>query len=330
MFEHGYALLIGVNESKKPALALEVVGKDVQALHAVLTDPAYCGYPVANTKVVTGPEATASGIMAGLDWLKTKLDADPDENQTAVIYYSGHGHREANGEAYLLPYDVRSPFRDWGLAAKKLAAAIAAIQPRRLLVVLDCCHAGAVGAKDPDDTTLDELTSVAITKGDGFDVLGQGEARVVLSSSRGEQKSYIRKDQTMSIFTHHLVEALTGHAAGAELGVVTAAQLMDHVGAYVPPSAKSEYGVDQEPSFVYQGTTFPIAEVLGRAGVAKGAEPPAATAVVKAVLNAATVAGRLVNVKINAKGGAGPNVDATTNVDSVTATGEVIGVEWNG
>ena len=83
--------------------------------------------------------------------LKAKLEADADTNQTALIYYSGHGHREASGESFLIPYDARFPVRLGGLAAKDFAESIDNIRPRRLLVVLDCCHAEGMEVKESDD-----------------------------------------------------------------------------------------------------------------------------------------------------------------------------------
>ena len=44
-FSHGYALLIGVGESAYPKWSLPVTVKDMQALRAILTDPALWGYP---------------------------------------------------------------------------------------------------------------------------------------------------------------------------------------------------------------------------------------------------------------------------------------------
>lgn len=42
---HGYALLIGVGDCVYPAWSLPITVRDVQALHALLTDPALCAYP---------------------------------------------------------------------------------------------------------------------------------------------------------------------------------------------------------------------------------------------------------------------------------------------
>ena len=84
-------------------------------------------------------------------WLEGKVKADP--NATAVIYYSGHGMVDTEaGQYYLIPFDIRSLSRIRGSAikAEELTATIGEINAKRLLVILDCCHAAGIDAKDVD------------------------------------------------------------------------------------------------------------------------------------------------------------------------------------
>ena len=88
-FNHGYALLIGVGESKYHPLSLPVTVKDTQAIYGALTDRDLCGYPQEQIRVLNNAEATRNGILQGLSWLKGKVESDHEA--TAIIYYSGHG-----------------------------------------------------------------------------------------------------------------------------------------------------------------------------------------------------------------------------------------------
>ncbi len=275
MFEHGYALLIGVDQNKLPRLALPTVQQDVTKLHEVLTHPDRCGYPGENVRLIAGPEATRANILDGLDWLKAKLDADSHASQTAFIYYSGHAHREATGEAYLIPYDFRMPIGLGGLAAADFAQGIAGLQPRRLLVVLDCCHAEALNVKSAAASPLTTFSPAALTvESPGLALLAEGEGRAVLSSSRGSQQSWIRKDGKMSVFTYHLVEALTGRAGRPAWPDVTVTEVMEYVGREVPKTAQAQHGATQEPVFRYSGTAFPVALVLGGKGAKDASQAP--------------------------------------------------------
>jgi hypothetical protein len=83
MFNHGYSLLIGVDQNKIADLALPIVKKDVTKLKEVITHPDRCGYSEENVRLLSGTEATRSNILDGLDWLKESLLADKDANQTA-------------------------------------------------------------------------------------------------------------------------------------------------------------------------------------------------------------------------------------------------------
>jgi hypothetical protein len=92
----------------------------------------------------------------------------------------------------------------------------------------------------------------------------------VLNSSRSDEKSYIRKDRLMSIFTYHLIEALTGHAPHApDDKQVTAADLLAYVWRRVPESAQAEYRKPQHPDGQLSGN-FPIALLLGGEGAPPG------------------------------------------------------------
>ncbi len=108
----------------------------------------------------------------------------------------------------------------------------------------------------------------------GLETLAQGAGRAVLSSSQGHQPSYMRRDGKMSIFTYHLIEALTGHAQPAD-GATEAlvSDVMGHVWRRAPASARADWGKDQQPDYQVSGN-FPIALLLGGKGVSKGAAPP--------------------------------------------------------
>lgn len=283
-FDHGYALLIGIDDSAVPDWALPAIARDVAALREVLTHPDRCAYAPEHVKTISGAAATRQGILDGLAWLADRLAADASGNATAVVYYSGHGLRRG-ADYYLLPYDVRrGQLTARSLSAADFAAAVAALTPQRLLVILDCCHAGGMGVKGdpalPPDMVGSAISPALLMGGEkgvgtakGLEALAVGHGRAVLSSSTGEQPSHLRADGRMSIFTYHLVEALTGHAAPQEGATeVLVSDVMGHVTRKVPTSAQA-LGVEQTPAFQVSGN-FPIALLLGGKGLAKGQPAP--------------------------------------------------------
>lgn len=286
-FSHGYALIIGVDQNSVSNWALPAVARDVEALRDILIHPQRCAYAEAHVKLIRGTEATRSNILDGFDWLQACLAQDPAA--TAVIYYSGHGWRDEQTQPpqyYFIPYDVRRDrLRSSALRAAELAEAIDALQPARLLVILDCCHAGGMGVKDlatsytPAAAPLDiispqgALLAKALDNG-GLAQLSQGEGRAVLTSSRAEQPSYMSNKTQMSIFTYHLIAALTGSAqpsAGAQEVLVS--DLLSYVYRHVPATAQQELGVDQQPDGRLSGN-FAVALLLGGKGLTASMPPP--------------------------------------------------------
>lgn len=112
-------------------------------------------------QVLTAEDATRGNILEGLDWLGEKLEQDDSENETALIYFSGHGHQADSGESYLIPYDMAFPASLYALQATAFAKKIASVKPRRLLVILDCCYAEALDVKG--DIEEENIGAAAIT-----------------------------------------------------------------------------------------------------------------------------------------------------------------------
>jgi hypothetical protein len=272
-FTHGYALLTGVGACAYPKWSLEVTVRDMVAVQSILTNADLCAYPAdANhVRLLHDAGATSSAIMEGLDWLREQAGADPEA--TVVIYYSGHGWLdEATGRYYLLPHDVE-PFDIAGsaLQAEAFAEAIRQIPARRLLVLIDSCHAeGMASAKDEPSLKIPSGFAEAAVPKDLAESLKEGEGRAVFTSSRGEQRSWVRPDNSLSIYTYHLIEALQG--AGNQPGdkAVHVSNLMNYLGKAVPESARKLCHAEQTPFFDTAAEDFSVAVLRGGKGLPAG------------------------------------------------------------
>ncbi|MBL8425264.1 MAG: SUMF1/EgtB/PvdO family nonheme iron enzyme [Candidatus Accumulibacter phosphatis] len=280
-FENAFALLIAVDQNKEASAALPAVAADARALRDVLVHPARCGYAADKLRLLTGIESTRQGVFDGLDWLADELAAIPDGDSTAIIYFSGHGYVEGN-EHYLIPYDLNlRRTRTSAIRASDFADVVARLTPRRLLVVLDCCHAAGMGVKQAAPVPA-AFASAAIppalfpleAKSLAADRLAGGAGRAVLSSCQPGESSYVRADGRMSIFTFHLIEALTGHAqpsGGAPEVLVS--DLASHLQRAVRQSTLAQHGAEQNPVPQLTGN-FPVALLLGGDGLGKGQAAP--------------------------------------------------------
>ena len=156
-----------------------------------------------------------------------------------MVCATGRGWRDKGAQPatyFLIPYDVReNRIRRDRCAPRTSPRRSPNCGPKRLLVLLGLLHAGGMEVKAlaaggpaagfaaaiPPGLLMGTLpageTALSAAEGSkGLEQLAQGTGRAVLSSSQGEQLSYIRRDRMMSIFTYHLIEALTGHARPAD------------------------------------------------------------------------------------------------------------------
>jgi uncharacterized caspase-like protein len=143
-FVQGHALVVGVGGDLP-----HTVG-DAVSLADILRDTMRCAYPPDQVHLLTGENATREHILAALDTLSQPTGAQ----STPLVYFSGHGYQVSSPTGrfhYLMPfgYDLNHLYQT-AVSGAKFADRLRAIPAQKLLVLLDCCHAGGVGqAKAP-------------------------------------------------------------------------------------------------------------------------------------------------------------------------------------
>ncbi|RKZ54462.1 MAG: caspase family protein [Candidatus Parabeggiatoa sp. nov. 3] len=192
IFENGYALSIGIGAD------LPVTIKDATAIYELLTDRTRCAYDKNNVKLLTEYEATRDAILDALDWIASKSTA----NSTVVLYFSGHGIQNPN--YYLLPFGYNiSKLSETAISESEFSNKIKSINSKKLVVILDCCHAGGQAqVKGWNNSPLPEELLIEFKKSRG---------RVVLASSRKDEVSYT--GTPYSVFTTALLEGFSGYGA---------------------------------------------------------------------------------------------------------------------
>lgn len=136
---------------------------------------------------------------------------------------------------FLMPYgyDVNQ-LKTTAIKGAEFAAKLRAIPARKLLVLLDCCHAGGVGeAKAPGIEAL----SKSPLPPEALDLLSEGRGRVLIASSREDELSYAGKPY--SAFTLALIEALVGVGMAKQDGFVRVADVALHAREVVPGRTKN-------------------------------------------------------------------------------------------
>ena len=215
-----HALLIGVGAD------LPCTVEDAKGLQKVLIDPARCGFPMENVRVLTGSDATRDAIIDALD----KLEMLVNEDSTVIVSFSGHGLAKPgpNNTAthYLMPfgYDT-SNLADTALKDTELARSLKKLRSKRVLVLLDCCHARGIAedstkglASNQFKSPPAELASVEVPnaipqlletkRADPQQDPFIDGGRVVISSSMATEFSLV--GNPFSLFTRAIIGALCG------------------------------------------------------------------------------------------------------------------------
>ena len=143
-FSTGHAVVVGVGAD------LPNTVDDAQAIANVLRDEGRCAYPPGQVELLTQEMASRVGLLAALDRLANRTD----EELAALIYDSGHGYvveKDGHKDYFLLPhgYDLQR-LDETCVSDACFTAALAKLKVKRLLLLLDCCHAAGLDqAKAP-------------------------------------------------------------------------------------------------------------------------------------------------------------------------------------
>lgn len=218
------ALLIGVGADLPNTVT------DAQGLASVLTDPSRCRYDKPNVTVLTERTATRARVLAALDALATTAVAE----STVIVYYSGHGYRveSPTGESYyLMPhgYDLSRLYQT-GISGREFADKLAAIPAARLLLVLDCCHAG--GLTEGQTKAVGLTLTKAPLPPEAETLFGKGRGRILIASSKADE--YSLAGQPYSLFTRALIDSFAGQGVARQDGYVRALDLALYAREKVP------------------------------------------------------------------------------------------------
>jgi hypothetical protein len=221
-FTHGHALVIGMGADLPDTI------QDATGLADILTDQSRCAYPSGQVTLLTGEKATRAAVLSALDALAQLNDAEA----TVVFYFSGHGYRvtASLGEFYyLMPfgYDTARLF-ETAIRGDEFTTRLRAIAAQKLLVLLDCCHAGGLTKPEPSGM---KLTKAPLPP-EAASLLAEGRGRVLIASSQQDEFSFAGRPY--SAFTLALIEALCGEGAAAQDGYVRVSDLAMHAREVVP------------------------------------------------------------------------------------------------
>ena len=266
-FDKGRALVIGIANYDEVSSLPEAVLDDARDVASVLQARDFCGFPAAHVQSLLDGDATLANVRLALANLASLAGVD----DTVVIYFSGHGARFPHGIAEtsaLIPVDCTlTNLQGTTLVEAEFSAALAAIKAKRLLVLIDACHAGGTGVLKGQVENDVQL---------GFDEkslqrLAAGTGRVMIASSRSSETSLVLAGSRNSVFTTRLLEALKGKARTTGDGLIRVFEIFNYVAEQVRGTVLGR----QHPIFKASDLedNFPVALDRGGIKAAAGASP---------------------------------------------------------
>ena len=234
--QNAHALLIGIGND------LPVTVHDATAIHNILADQSLAGYNPENINLVTGKDATRKGILDAFDLLISRID----EDSSVFLFYSGHGGLyEPWNQFYLVPnnFDPEEYETTW-VKAEELKEKISAINSKKLVFFLDCCHAAGMTKSAPRINNQKSQEKIRLENADGLaQKLDDGKGMSIISSCREDQLSYIMEGDNNSLFTKCLIEVLKGkHKSHFDEPYVRISEVIQYVFKSVP-----QRNPDQKP-----------------------------------------------------------------------------------
>jgi WD40 repeat protein len=242
-----FVLAVGISTYADDSLRLFYSAKDAKAIVQRLQEKSRpVPYQEIKVRLLTDKEATRAAILKELDDLQKQMLPE----DSAWVFFSGHGERDSEGGLYLLPVDVDvAKLKDTCVSGEELRTALVNIQGQ-VLLVLDACHSGAAGASSFFTTSVsDELARE----------LGRDENGViVMCSSMARQTSLEDNENRQSTFTLALLEGLVGKGPRGLDGIV----YQHHLDSYVIDRVRQLTKGRQTPTTAKPGNLppFPVSK----------------------------------------------------------------------
>ena len=248
-----WALLIGVERYHR-ANPLRFTLSDVRELAKTLRIRGGVQPEQMLELVDDAPNPRFQPLRASLMAELPEFLAKPGPEDRLIVYFSGHGFRDAQGRLFLAPLDCdpANPAAT-GIAVEWLREQLAACRAGFKLLVLDACHAGSEKGED------DRPGVAAKDLGEPFrDLAGV----VTLASSTADQKSQLWEDKQQSLFSYWLNQGLKGHADDDGNGAIDIDELNKYVYRCVTRTAKARFPRPQTPVRIVRSGTPGVPEVV--------------------------------------------------------------------
>ena len=236
---------IGINKYKNPAFDLNFAVTDAKGVLQGITENQSKVFDVYNYYELYDGEANKSAI---LDVFNSLTNLPPQD--TVILYLAGHGNIY-NNQWYFIPYDLYNPNNydnlvKKGISSLQLQNMITDIGARKVVLLIDCCKAGAVMNVFHDQKV--------------FAILSRRAGIHIGAAATNEQKAIELKDLKHGIFTYAFLNGVSGEADNKPTdGNITIKEILNYIKAKMPELVKKHATPHQDPVINSIGMDFHIA-----------------------------------------------------------------------
>ena len=255
---------VGVSKYRQADLALRFAAADAQAVDAFFASPAGGSVPDTQRVLLTDEQATRTDVLDQLH----KLVRRTQDNDMLIVFLALHGVPDTDSELYFAMSDTDpGKLSATGLPEADLNRELGRARAKRILVLADACHSGALGfsgvrgARGAQASETNALVSKIASTGTGT---------AILSASSANELS--QEDDKFGgghgAFTASLLEGLKGPADADKDGFVTIREVFDYTYQKVPAATNGE----QHPVLNGNYDRVPVA-LVGQATKVAGTMP---------------------------------------------------------
>ena len=255
-FQRSLAIIIGINNYQHGIKSLETAKYDAEELAKILSDKnRQDSYEVTLITDDTNIKPTRENILNFLT--KTLIEKKLTQSDRLLFYFAGHGIARTNEndqeyegpQGFLVPSDAHYNELDSLIPMREVYQSLAKLKCRHLLVILDCCFAGAFRWAS---TFRSHYTPRKITKAH-YQRFTKFHAWQVITSSAYNQEALDfvdnrgkdKTDDKHSPFAQALFQGLKGEADLDNDGVIVAPELYLYTRKYVEENSQEK----QTPGF---------------------------------------------------------------------------------
>jgi WD40 repeat protein len=209
------ALLVGVSDYEDETMRLNYAAKDARDLEEALKAQEGAFYDKVEITTLTDRDASKSAIEKQLALMKKKVT----ENDTALVFFAGHGMTDAAHDFYYLSADATMDvdlLEASAVQGRLIRKSLAAI-PGRVVLMMDTCRSGA------------GITGVVDMSRAANDMAQDTAGIVMFASSQGREDSLESQAWENGAFTEALLSIIDDPAVYGDDGRLSIPELEEAV-----------------------------------------------------------------------------------------------------